>query len=201
VSTSSTRSRLVAAAYELLIEEAAEAPTIQDVARRAGLTNGAVYANFASRHELLREVALACWSNRPQARLARLATGRDPVGDVELDGLIALLAEQQSAPPGPEYRLLAEVTGEAMRNPDTERILRACVSRLGSAAAASTERASTERAAPGGTVDARASTDALAGVIVDLYLGAITAKSLNRRQPPEEDMLAVLRILLAPDPS
>jgi AcrR family transcriptional regulator len=184
----STRDRLVAAAYDLLIEDGVEAPTIQALARRAGLTNGAVYANFASRHELLREVALACWSHLPHAGLARLATGRDVPADdqpgtaePEMDELIALLAEQQSTPPGPEHRLLAEVTSAAMRDPDTEHVLRTCLDLLRSTAAVSL------------------SNSMLAGVVVDLYMGAITSKCLNRRQPSEEDMLAVLRGLIAPD--
>jgi AcrR family transcriptional regulator len=175
----STRDRLVAAAYELLIEEGAEAPTIQALARQAGLTNGAVYANFANRHELLREVALTCWSRMPHAGLARLATGRDVTP--EMDELIALLAEQQSTPAGPEHRLLAEVTSAAMREPGTEHLLRTCLDRLRSAATVSP------------------SDDVLPGLVVDLYLGAITSKSLNRPQPPETDMLAVLRRLIAPD--
>jgi AcrR family transcriptional regulator len=168
----STRERLVAAAYELLIEVGVEAPTVQALARRAGLTNGAVYANFASKHELLREVALVCWSRLPPA-----------TAETEMDGLIAVLTEQQSTPPAPEHRLLAEVTSAAMRDPDTEHLLRACLDRL--------------RA----TTSALLSNDLLAGIVVDLYLGAITSKSLNRRQPSGEEMVRVLRRLIASDPT
>ena len=103
--------------------------------------------------------------------------------ETEMDDLIALLAEQQSTPAGPEHRLLAEVTSAAMRDPDTEHLLRTCLDRLRSAASAAL------------------SNDVLAGVVVDLYLGAITSKSLNRRQPSEEDMLPVLRRLIASDPT
>jgi AcrR family transcriptional regulator len=194
----STRDRLLAAAYELLIEDGVEAPTIQDVARRAGLSNGAIYANFATRHELLLEVALRCWSRLPQAGLLRLATALDlpedaGAEDLGIDELVALLARQQSAPPGPEYRLLADVTSTAMRDPDTARRLRAGLDRLRSVATDSIEQAKAD-----GTVGTRHSTDALVALIVDLYLGAVVSKSLNLRQPEQADLLAVLHKLLPP---
>jgi AcrR family transcriptional regulator len=169
----STRDRLVAAAYELLVDEGTEALTIQAVARRAGLTNGAVYANFAARHELLLEVALVCWS-----KLLSAGLGVVDIAAVDIDDLVALLAEQHAAPPGPEHLLLADVTSAAMRTPDTERMLRTCLERLRSATAAAIEHAETSR-----TADVRPSVDVMAAVVVDLYLGAITAKTLHLRQP------------------
>lgn len=49
----STRSRLIEAAAELFAERGYERTSIQDIARRAGLTSGAIYSNFRSKRDLL----------------------------------------------------------------------------------------------------------------------------------------------------
>jgi AcrR family transcriptional regulator len=50
-----TRSRLIEAAVEVFAERGYEGTKVQDVARRAGLTTGAIYANFRDKNELLAE--------------------------------------------------------------------------------------------------------------------------------------------------
>jgi AcrR family transcriptional regulator len=42
----STRDRLLAAAVEVFVEQGYEGARVQDIARAAGLTTGAIYANF-----------------------------------------------------------------------------------------------------------------------------------------------------------
>lgn len=54
-----TRARLVAAAAQLLEEVPAQAPTMQEVAVRAGVSRQAVYLHFADRTALFVEVARA----------------------------------------------------------------------------------------------------------------------------------------------
>ena len=44
--TSSTRDRLLAAAVDVFVEQGYEGARVQDIARGAGLTTGAIYANF-----------------------------------------------------------------------------------------------------------------------------------------------------------
>src|SRR5438477_13074821 len=48
-----TRERLIAAAIEVFAEQGYEGARLQDIARTAGLTTGAVYANFRGKNELL----------------------------------------------------------------------------------------------------------------------------------------------------
>ncbi len=48
-----TRDRLVAAAIEVFVEQGYEGARLHDIARAAGLTTGAVYANYRSKGELL----------------------------------------------------------------------------------------------------------------------------------------------------
>ena len=49
----STRDRLLAAAVEVFVEQGYEGARLQDIARTAGLTTGAIYANFRGKDELL----------------------------------------------------------------------------------------------------------------------------------------------------
>ncbi len=48
-----TRLRILKAALDLFVEKGYERATFEDVARRIGLTKGAVYWHFKSKHELL----------------------------------------------------------------------------------------------------------------------------------------------------
>lgn len=66
----STRTRLLDAAYELLVQDGYHATTVQGVARRAGLTTGAIYANFANKQELMALAVLARWTGLQQQLLA-----------------------------------------------------------------------------------------------------------------------------------
>jgi hypothetical protein len=60
-----TRARLVEVAAQLVEEKGYEHATLQEVARRAGLSNGAVYGNFKNREDLLAAIGPTYW---PQGR-------------------------------------------------------------------------------------------------------------------------------------
>lgn len=75
----STRSRLVEAASELFAERGYERTSTQDIARRAGLTTGAIYSNFRGKRELL----MAAISQPAEAL-------RSQVGDARKAGASAL---------------------------------------------------------------------------------------------------------------
>ncbi len=72
----STRERLVAAAIEVFVEQGYEQARVQDIARAAGLTTGAIYANFRDKRELL----LAAIADRTAAEVEALvqAAGEQP---------------------------------------------------------------------------------------------------------------------------
>jgi AcrR family transcriptional regulator len=190
-----TRRRLLDAAYELLVQDGYHATTVQGVARRAGLTTGAIYANFANKHELLVQAVLRRWVRSPEAAPLRVTTG-DGEDDVDIDDLAALLALQLSEPPEPEHRLLTEVTGAAIRDQKAEAMLRASIERIEAVAEQAIEQGKAD-----GRIDEALSTEALVAVAVNLYLGAITSKSFDLPQPRREDVLEVLaRLNLAPQP-
>lgn len=54
-----TRQRLLDAAAEVFSERGYDGAGVQEIARRAGLTTGAIYSRFAGKAELLREVVLS----------------------------------------------------------------------------------------------------------------------------------------------
>jgi AcrR family transcriptional regulator len=193
--TDSTRHRLLDAAYELLLDEGYHAATVQSVARRANLTTGAIYANFANKHELLVQAVLRRWVRSPEAAPLRVMHNDDRDDeDLDLDALTAVLARQLSEPPEPEHRLLTEVTGAAIRDRKAEGLLRIGVERIEAVA----EHA-IEDAKAAGRLDQALSTDALVAVVVNLYLGAITSKSFDLPQPSQQEVLEVLaRLNLAP---
>lgn len=57
-----TRAALIAAAAETVAEKGFEGASLEEVARRAGMTRGAIYGNFRNREELFVAVAESRWS-------------------------------------------------------------------------------------------------------------------------------------------
>ena len=56
-----TRSKLLEAARQLVREKGYEQTTIEEVAKRAGMTTGAIYGNFKNREELFVALGQAYW--------------------------------------------------------------------------------------------------------------------------------------------
>jgi len=81
----STRDRLLTAAVEVFVEQGYEGARLQDIARAAGLTTGAVYANFRGKDELLFAAIGARAGIEVDALLAE-ALGREPREFLELLG-------------------------------------------------------------------------------------------------------------------
>jgi AcrR family transcriptional regulator len=188
----STRVRLLAAAYELLVQEGYQATTVQGVARRAGLTSGAIYANFVNKQELMSLAVLDHWGH-VQLQLGALMANPDVVADDVAagddwahHGLVRYLAHLLSEPAGPEHRALTEVTGAVMRDPDDSPLL------SGLEVLDHVYRQSIERAKEAGTIDPGLATDALVALLRGIYLGAITSKSWGMEQPDFEDIVHVL---------
>src|SRR5262249_4637354 len=54
-----TRAKLLAAARRLFSEEGYEGATIRDIAAAAGMSTGAVFANFSDKSDLFREIMVS----------------------------------------------------------------------------------------------------------------------------------------------
>ena len=108
-----TRERLIEAAAAVIAEEGYEGAGTQAIARRAGLTNGAIYANFRDKSELLAE-AVEVYLTRIFARLddARRA-GASPAQVVtRMTHRLAVDTAER------DRRLLTEAMAAARRDPE-----------------------------------------------------------------------------------
>jgi AcrR family transcriptional regulator len=186
--TPTTRERLLKVAFELLLEQGYRDTTVQAVARRAGLTIGAIYANFANRHHLLAEAALGAFEGGQVKADDVLRTG-----EASLHGLMQMLAFQMSMPASAEHRLLTEITGASMREMKEDSPILQHLHRLDDLA-----RVYVARAQETGDIDPALSPEPLVNMIVSLILGSVTTKSLGLPQPAYEDASAVvLRVVAA----
>jgi len=207
----STRTRLLDAAYELLVQDGYHATTVQGVARRAGLTTGAIYANFTNKQELMALAVLARWTGLQQQLLAVEPAASPFAGAPTADSegksengdngahegpaaagwpdtpLVAHLAQLLTAPPAPEHRLLTEVTGAVLRDGGTVSPLLSGVQMLEAVIRSSIEASKDE-----GEIDEKLSTDAVVAVVLNLYLGAITSKAWGLDQPNLDEVRDVL---------
>jgi AcrR family transcriptional regulator len=108
-----TRRRLIEAAMEVWARRGYEACAVEEVARQAGVSKGAVYFHFRSKEDLLLEVVeLQLW--RDQQRILDLATSEGPAL-----GLRTLLdpGRTLSETNDPWPRLLQEFWCAAARTP------------------------------------------------------------------------------------
>lgn len=120
-----TRERLLDAALLVFAEEGFGRSTVEQICERAGYTRGAFYSNFASLDELF----LAMWEQRSaqmliDVREADVATRAKQQGPVTLEEMTVALLE---AIPVDDrwYRITAEFTAHALRNPSLKRVMAA----------------------------------------------------------------------------
>jgi len=189
-STPSTRTRLLDAAYELLMSDGYHATTLQGVARRAGLTTGAIYANFINKQELMAFAVLDRWAVIQRQLLAIATEPEDGSGVWPDHQLVTHFAQHLTEAPAPEHQLLTEVTGAVMREPDSRSPLFNGVEVLESVIRASIEQAKADSA-----IDERLTTDALVAVFMCLHLGTNTSKAWGLEQPALDDVTKVLAAL------
>src|SRR5262245_35774048 len=74
--TLSTRERLIAAAIEVFAAQGYDGARVQDIARAAGLTTGAIYANYRGKADLLFDAIVALAGEEVEALVVH-ARGRD----------------------------------------------------------------------------------------------------------------------------
>ncbi len=186
----STRDRLVAAAIEVFAEQGYEGARLQDIARAAGLTTGAVYANYRGKAELLFDAIGA----RAGAELDGLLHDTASLGArAVLERLGDRLPE--SRPSGPS--LLLDAVAAARRDPDLAALLRERVGRRESTVAGVIASAKDD-----GSVTDAVSTDAFARFCMMLATGALVLRGLGIDQPDPDDWhVLVARLLDALSPS
>lgn len=118
-----TRQRLLDAALEVFAEEGFGRSTVEQVCDRAGYSRGAFYSNFTSLDELF----LAMWEQRSADLIdgIREAFAADRAADVT--DVREVVEHVLSAVPVDDgwYRVTAEFTAHALRNPALRRVMTA----------------------------------------------------------------------------
>jgi AcrR family transcriptional regulator len=172
VPDSSTRDRLLAAAVEVFVEQGYEGARLQDIARAAGLTTGAVYANFRGKSELLFAAIGARADLEMDALLAETET-HDPRALLEVLG-DRLVAERRQPP------LLVDAIAAARRDPALAAGMR---DRLDARVHLLTEIV--ERAKSDGSLDPTLDADVFARFGLTLAMGALVLRALQLAPPAE----------------
>jgi AcrR family transcriptional regulator len=172
VPDSSTRDRLLAAAIEVFVEQGYEGARLQDIARAAGLTTGAVYANFRGKSELLFAAIGARADLEMDALLTQTET-RDPRALLEVLG-DRLVAERRQPP------LLVDAIAAARRDPALAAGMR---ERLDARVQLLTDII--ERAKADGSLDPALDADVFARFGLTLAMGALVLRALQLAPPAE----------------
>ncbi|HVN49986.1 MAG TPA: helix-turn-helix domain-containing protein [Acidimicrobiales bacterium] len=114
-----TGRRLIAAAAEVFAERGYDGAGVQEIARRAGLTTGAIYSRFSGKAELLAEAIRSSASDEFDELFAQHAfEGR------VTDLLHTVGAHLVSRPPNPIRAILLEAFVAARRDPEVAAVLR-----------------------------------------------------------------------------
>jgi AcrR family transcriptional regulator len=185
----STRDRLVAASIEVFADQGYEGARLQDIARTAGLTTGAVYANYRGKAELLFDAIGA----RAGAELDGLLQG---TADVGARRVLERLGDRLPEPRASAPSLLLDAVAAARRDENLAALLRERLERRESMLAEVIVRAKED-----GSIADAVSTDAFARFCTMLATGALVLRGLGSEQPdPDEWHALVARLLdaLAP---
>lgn len=186
ITETSTRDRLIEAAIEVFWERGYDGAGVQEIARRAGLTTGAIYGKFRGKADLLFESIDARGDNELDELFnAQLASGR--AGDFLAD----LGSHLLDPDPTSKGVLLMEAFTAARRDPDLSRLVRSLIDRRGSSLAALIERAREQ-----GDIGDGVSTDALARFSLVLALGSLLFNALGLDRPDEQEWSSLIRRLV-----
>jgi AcrR family transcriptional regulator len=180
----STRSRLVAAAIAVFVEQGYENARVHDIARAAGLTTGAIYANYRGKADLLSDAIGARTAVEVDALMHDLGTGHAR----ELLGALGdRLAQHREGPPP----LLLDAISAARRDPELAAVLRTRLAHRSRAVAELTDAAKRE-----GAIAAEVDTDAFARFCVTLAMGALVMRTVGTEPPDPAEWHSLIERLL-----
>ncbi|MER7011421.1 TetR family transcriptional regulator [Saccharopolyspora sp. NPDC000359] len=116
-----TRQRLLDAALVVFAAEGFGRSTIEQVCDRAGYTRGAFYSNFAS----LEELFLAMWERHSRRMVAEVEAALDAARTAGVDDVRTAVELLLDAVPLDDewYRVTAEFSAHALRNPALRRVV------------------------------------------------------------------------------
>ena len=182
--TETTRERLIAAAIEVFAAQGYDGARVQDIARAAGLTTGAIYANYRGKAELLFD-AIGALAGVEVDALLQQAQGRD-ARDV-LEQLGASLTHAREHRPA----LLLDAVVAARRDAELAALLRA---RVASREAQMCELV--DRARVAGAIDSGTDAETLAYYCTTVAMGALVMRTLEHAPPNQDDWQALIHRLV-----
>jgi AcrR family transcriptional regulator len=181
-----TADRLVAAAAEVFAEKGYDGAGVQEIARRAGLTTGAIYSRYSGKAELLAEAIRSCANEE----LDRLFAEHAFEGELT-DLLTTVGAHLVTREPAPVRAILLEAFVAARRDPEVADVLRDHLSRR---ATRLHELVDESKAA--GLVDAALDTEALVRLAHAVGLGFLLFEAVGMPNPEAEPWQAVIERLV-----
>lgn len=191
--SSDIRERLIGAAAEVFAERGYDGAGVQEIARRAGLTTGAIYSRFRGKDDLLIEAIDASVPDE----MERLLSGQvdaDPVTIIAQLGSHLIDRDPDGGTP-----VLLEAVVAARREPELRDRL---AGRLAEDRRRLVKLIDEARAA--GLIDDRYSTDAVATFCNAVSFGMLVTTTLGASMPDHHDwdgLVAGLVAALAPDTS
>jgi AcrR family transcriptional regulator len=172
IQDTSTRDRLLAAAVEVFVEQGYEGARLHDIARAAGLTTGAVYANFRGKDELL-FAAIGARVGVEMDSLMANALEREPRAFLELLG--DHIVRPQHKPP-----LLIDAIAAARRDENLAAALRERIAARESVLVDVVDRAKAD-----GAIDPALDSEVFARFGLTLAMGALVMRTLKVDAPDE----------------
>ena len=182
----SSREALIAAALVEFSEKGYETATVTDIAERAGVTTGALYAHFRGKLELLLEALGFTSTSTLFDELAAVASEPWPQAS-------RLLSEGMAREPDDAALLLLDVVVAARRDPSVAEVLRAGLATYEKALVRATE-AGTEL----GLIDPALDPTDLVRVLALLSFGRLVSEAIGAPAPAPAAYDRLAALLLGP---
>ena len=178
-----TRDRLLEASIAVFREQGYERAKVQDIARAAGLTTGAIYANYRDKAELLL-AAIAAGSAKEVETLLDAGSPRSP------RELLAALGTRMAFREH-ERPLLLDAVVASRRDPELAALLRDSINDRHSRFGALIQRGQDEDA-----IDPDIEVDTLTRFCITLALGSLVVRALDLEPPDPDSWQALIDRLL-----
>lgn len=183
-STVSTTDRLVAATLAVLDESQHRAATVGEIARRAGLTTGAIYARFGSKEELINAALSARYEGMFRSALDEVE------GAGASEGVLGALGSILATEAGYDHRSVMEVLAAASRGEAIRPNVQGLMQRRQHVIASLVDQGK-----GGGQIAPDVPTAALAHTIQLLALGNAVGQAIGLSAPDPDDFRDVIERL------
>lgn len=183
----SARVALIAAALEEFSDRGYEAATVADIARRAGVTTGAIYAHFESKLALFVE-CLGLRSVDEVLGIAASASSRP------WDEVSVLLGEDLARRPPKRTLLLLDLIVMARRDPEVAEVLQRGLDEYLGAVAGAAEMGRTM-----GLLEPALASDELARMMAVISFGLLAFGAIDQEPPSDAAFIRLTNALLQPD--